>query len=114
MVAGGALSSLVLIPAIAELAKVIGDKGAEWISNVSEWTADNLGFEVTSFDSAADLAAGTHDPVMSPDATHAADIFSGDRMPPELLKAPLFAMRHNARPRRIRAIVCVIQTEKIT
>lgn len=50
---------VVLIPAIAELAKVIGDRGAEWLNNISVWTADNLGFEFASVESAAELATTT-------------------------------------------------------
>jgi predicted PurR-regulated permease PerM len=50
---------VVLIPAIAELAKVIGERGSEWISNVNEWTSDKLGFELTSAATAEDLAEGT-------------------------------------------------------
>ncbi|MEA2001532.1 MAG: AI-2E family transporter, partial [Actinomycetota bacterium] len=50
---------VVLIPAIAELATAIGAKGGEWINNLSEFTNDNLGFEITDIDTAADLAAGT-------------------------------------------------------
>jgi predicted PurR-regulated permease PerM len=49
---------VVLIPAIAELATAIGAKGGEWINNLSEFTNDNLGFEITDIDTAADLAAG--------------------------------------------------------
>ena len=36
---------LILLPAIADLATAIGDRGAEWIDNISEFTEDNLGFE---------------------------------------------------------------------
>ncbi len=53
------LMVVVLIPAIAELAKVIGESGARWLSNISEWTQDNLGFEISTIDQASDLAANT-------------------------------------------------------
>lgn len=53
----------ILIPAIAELAKTIGDRGAGWVDNISEWTSDNLGVELASIDDAAELAQGTEQTV---------------------------------------------------
>jgi predicted PurR-regulated permease PerM len=50
---------VVLIPSIATLARAVGESGAEWISNISEFTEENLGFEVTSSESASDLAENT-------------------------------------------------------
>jgi predicted PurR-regulated permease PerM len=49
----------VLIPTLAELAKSVGENGAQWINNMSEFANDNLGFEVTGVETAADLAENT-------------------------------------------------------
>lgn len=53
----------VLIPAISQLAQVIGERGAEWLNDLSAWTSDNLGFAIGDPGSSADLAAGTEDAV---------------------------------------------------
>ena len=50
---------VVLIPAIAELASVIGERGAEWLTNVSDALNENLGIEVGTASSAADIAQET-------------------------------------------------------
>ncbi len=50
---------VILIPAIADLARVIGDRGAEWINTVNDWTSSNLGFEVANPATANDLAQNT-------------------------------------------------------
>jgi predicted PurR-regulated permease PerM len=49
----------VLIPTLAELAKSVGENGAQWINNMSDFANDNLGFEVTGAETAGDLAEGT-------------------------------------------------------
>lgn len=46
----------VLIPSIVDLATTVGDEGAGWIEDISEWSEDTLGIELTSPESAADLA----------------------------------------------------------
>jgi predicted PurR-regulated permease PerM len=60
---GGALFTFlliaVLIPTIAELAKAVGENGAAWINNLSDFANDNLGFEITGIDTATDLAENT-------------------------------------------------------
>jgi predicted PurR-regulated permease PerM len=48
---------LILIPAIAELARTFGEKGAEWLDNLSEWTSDNFGVEFPERDDSVDTAA---------------------------------------------------------
>ncbi len=60
--AGGLLFGLlmvaVLIPAISQLAEVIGEKGAGWIDSLNDWTSSNLGFEIPEPGSIGDLARG--------------------------------------------------------
>ncbi len=46
----------VISPAIAQLASLIGEQGAQWLTDLSEWTATTFGFEFTTPDSASDLA----------------------------------------------------------
>jgi predicted PurR-regulated permease PerM len=53
----------VLIPAIAQLAQLIGERGAEWLASLNEWTSDTFGFEITGPDSAIDLSEGAEDTV---------------------------------------------------
>lgn len=50
---------VVLIPALAELARVIGENAGQWISNVSGWANDYLGYELTDSAGAAELASQT-------------------------------------------------------
>ncbi len=50
---------VVLIPAMTDLATAIGEGGAEWINNISEWTQENLGIEIAGVDSAEELAQST-------------------------------------------------------
>lgn len=49
----------VLIPTLTQLAETVGENGAQWISNVSDFASDTFGFEVTGVETAADLAART-------------------------------------------------------
>lgn len=49
----------ILIPSIASLATTIGENGAQWVTNMSEWAEENLGFELSSAGNAADLADNT-------------------------------------------------------
>ncbi|MCP4968001.1 MAG: AI-2E family transporter, partial [bacterium] len=60
---GGALFSVllivVLIPTITELATTVGESGAEWIKNLSDFANDNLGFDITGVETASDLAENT-------------------------------------------------------
>ena len=49
----------VLIPALVELARVIGESAGEWIDNLSGWAEDYLGFELTDSGGSADLADKT-------------------------------------------------------
>ena len=51
----------VLIPAISQLAQVIGDRGADWLNDLRVWASDNLGLEIGEAGSAADLADGADD-----------------------------------------------------
>ena len=49
----------VLIPALVELARVIGQSAGQWISNVNGWAEDYLGYELTDADGAASFAEKT-------------------------------------------------------
>ncbi len=51
----------VLIPAISQLAQVIGERGAGWLEQLNEWTSANLGFDVSEPGSGIDLAQGAED-----------------------------------------------------
>jgi predicted PurR-regulated permease PerM len=53
----------VLIPAIVQLARLIGERGAEWLQSLNEWTSGNLGFDVPGTDGGAGLAAGAEDAI---------------------------------------------------
>ena len=57
------LMVVVLIPSITQLAQLIGEKGGEWIDNLSTWSADTFGVEIAGIDSAADLAGQTGEEV---------------------------------------------------
>lgn len=50
---------VILIPSIGELARVIGDKGAEWIATLQTWLADTFGLEWSGLDAVADSAGDT-------------------------------------------------------
>ncbi len=60
---GGFIASIlmimVLIPAIAELARRIGESGAQWIATGSTWLSDNFGIEFPSPGTGEDVAANT-------------------------------------------------------
>jgi predicted PurR-regulated permease PerM len=49
---------VVLIPALVELAKVIAERGAEWLNQARDWAADTFNIEVLSPAAAADAASG--------------------------------------------------------
>jgi predicted PurR-regulated permease PerM len=49
----------VLIPTIADLARAIGENGAEWINNAVDWADDTLGLELAGAQTASDLATNT-------------------------------------------------------
>lgn len=51
----------VLIPAISQLAQVIGDRGADWLNDLRAWASDALGLEIGEAGSAAGLAGGAED-----------------------------------------------------
>ena len=53
----------VLIPAISQLAQVIGDRGSDWLDSLNEWTSTNLGFDVSEPGSVDDLAQGAEDTI---------------------------------------------------
>lgn len=48
----------ILIPSVASLATTIGENGAEWLGDVSEYAEDYLGFELSSGGNAANVAEG--------------------------------------------------------
>lgn len=53
------LMVMVLIPSLTQLAQLIGEKGAGWIADLSAWTSDTFGVEITGVEDAADLAGQT-------------------------------------------------------
>lgn len=55
----GVLMTLVLIPAISQIATTIGENGAEWLSDISDHAEDTFGFELASEEAATELAEGT-------------------------------------------------------
>ncbi|MDH4112279.1 MAG: AI-2E family transporter [Actinomycetota bacterium] len=48
------LLTLVLIPAIAQLASRIGDSGTQWLTSLDGWTSDTFGFHIVSAKAASD------------------------------------------------------------
>jgi len=48
---------IVLIPALVQLAQLIGQRGGEWLNNVRDWVADTLGVEVFSPAAATEVGA---------------------------------------------------------
>jgi len=50
---------VVLIPALTQLAELIGERGADWIANVNQWAADNLNVDITTPSAGAEFAADT-------------------------------------------------------
>ena len=55
----GVLMTVVLIPAISQIATTIGENGAEWLSDISDQAEDTFGFELASEEAATELAEGT-------------------------------------------------------
>lgn len=53
----------VMIPSITELARLIGERGAEWVANLDQWASDTLGVELGGLDVFLDAADGTEDAV---------------------------------------------------
>jgi predicted PurR-regulated permease PerM len=49
----------VLIPTIAQLARTVGENGAEWLNNAVDWADDTFGLELAGDDTVSDLAART-------------------------------------------------------
>jgi predicted PurR-regulated permease PerM len=48
---------IVLIPALVQLAQLIGERGAEWLTNASDWISDTFGVDVYSASTASNVAA---------------------------------------------------------
>ncbi|MCP4224634.1 MAG: AI-2E family transporter, partial [Actinomycetia bacterium] len=46
----------ILIPSITQLATTVGENGAEWIENISEFTEDTFDYELSSPENAEDVA----------------------------------------------------------
>ncbi len=53
------LLTLVLIPAIAELASRIGQSGSQWLTSLDRWTSDTFGFHIVSAKAASDAVVTT-------------------------------------------------------
>jgi predicted PurR-regulated permease PerM len=53
------LLTLVLIPAIAQLATRIGDNGSQWLTSLDTWTSDTFGFHIVSAQAASDAVVTT-------------------------------------------------------
>jgi predicted PurR-regulated permease PerM len=53
------LLTLVLIPAIAQLASEIGKSGSQWLTSLDHWTSDTFGFHIVSPKAASDAVVTT-------------------------------------------------------
>jgi predicted PurR-regulated permease PerM len=53
------LLTLVLIPAIAQLASDIGKSGSQWLTSLDKWTSDTFGFHIVSAKAASDAVVTT-------------------------------------------------------
>jgi len=53
------LLTLVLIPAIAQLASEIGKSGTQWLTSLDKWTSDTFGFHIVSSKAASDAVVTT-------------------------------------------------------
>jgi predicted PurR-regulated permease PerM len=53
------LLTLVLIPAIAQLANKIGESGGQWLTSLDKWTSDTFGFHIVSAKAASDSVVTT-------------------------------------------------------
>lgn len=49
----------ILIPSLAQLARTVGENGAEWIAEISEFTEDTFDLQLSSPENAGSLAEGT-------------------------------------------------------
>jgi predicted PurR-regulated permease PerM len=49
----------IMIPSIAQLAQVIGERGAQWVANLQAWTSDTFGAELTGLDALAEASDDT-------------------------------------------------------
>jgi predicted PurR-regulated permease PerM len=58
------LMVVVMIPSITELARLIGERGSEWVTNLNEWASDTFAVELGGLDTFADAADGTEDAVV--------------------------------------------------
>jgi len=61
---------VIVIPAVAQLARTIGDHGAEWAGQVNDWLKTNLGLDIFPSQGAQE-AAGQLDTVIADFVTHA-------------------------------------------
>jgi predicted PurR-regulated permease PerM len=55
------LLTLVLIPAIAQLASEIGKSGSQWLTSLDHWTSDTFGFHIVSAQAASDAVVTTRE-----------------------------------------------------
>jgi predicted PurR-regulated permease PerM len=55
------LLTLVLIPAISQLASEIGKSGTQWLTNLDNWTSDTFGFHIVSTKAASDAVVTTRE-----------------------------------------------------
>jgi predicted PurR-regulated permease PerM len=53
------LLTLVLVPAIAQLASRIGESGSQWLTSLDNWTSDTFGFHIVSAKAASDAVVTT-------------------------------------------------------
>lgn len=53
------LLTLVLIPAISQLASEIGKSGTQWLTSLDNWTSDTFGFHIVSTKAASDAVVTT-------------------------------------------------------
>jgi predicted PurR-regulated permease PerM len=55
----------VLIPAIAQLAQLIGDRGSSWVSDLDAWLLETFGVDIPAPGSLVDITDGTSDSLQS-------------------------------------------------
>jgi predicted PurR-regulated permease PerM len=53
------LLTLVLIPAIAQLAEQVGQNGTQWLTSLDRWTSDTFGIHIVSAEASRDAAVTT-------------------------------------------------------
>lgn len=50
---------VVMIPSVAQLAQVIGERGTQWVANLQKWASDSFGLDLSGLDSLAGASGQT-------------------------------------------------------